>query len=218
MVGWARSADRLLRAEHDFRAGAGEAPIRSLLALVVVSGLIYGAAMGTFGGWRWQILYSALKVPLLIFTCTAICLPTVFVLHLLLGIRADFGAAIRGILAAQATLGLSLAALAPVTMFFYASITGYELAVLGNGVPFLVATIAGQWTLTRHYTPLIERDDRHLLTRNAWLFLYMFIAIQAAWVLRQFVGSPDLPVRFVREEAWDNAYVRIFQTLLRLAG
>lgn len=172
--------------------------------------------MGTFGGWRWQILYSALKIPLLIATCTVVCLPTFFVLHLLLGIGDDFGTAIRGILAGQASVAICLAALAPATMFFYASITDYELAVLGNGAPFLLATIAGQLTLSRHYAPLIARDDRHVLTRNAWMFLYVFIAIQSAWVLRPFVGAPDLPVRFFREEAWDNAYVRIFRAFLRV--
>ena len=46
----------------------------------------------------------------------------------------------------------------------------------------------------------------------------MFITIQAAWVLRPFVGAPGLPVRFFREEAWDNAYVRIFRTILRLVS
>ena len=70
--------------------------------------------------------------------------------------------------------------------------------------------------MSRHYAPLIARNDRHVLTRNAWMFLYVFIAIQSAWVLRPFVGAPDLPVRFFREEAWDNAYVRIFRAILRV--
>ncbi len=212
----AGSADRLLRAEREFRPGTAHAPLRALISLVVVGGFVYGGAMGTFGGWRWQILYSALKIPLLIATSTVVCMPTFFVLHLLLGIGDDFGTAIRAILAGQASVAIGLAALAPATMFFYASITDYELAVLGNGAPFLLATIAGQLTLARHYAPLIARDDRHVLTRNAWMFLYVFIAIQSAWVLRPFVGSPDLPVRFFREEAWDNAYVRIFRAILRV--
>ena len=190
----------------------------ALVQIVVVGGLIYGGAMGTFGGWRWQIVYSAVKVPMLIATCTAVCLPTFYVLHLLLGIGDDFGAAFRGILAGQATMAICLAAMAPVTMFFYASITSYQVAVLGNGAPFLLATIAGQVTLSRRYAPLIARDDRHVLTRNAWMFLYMFIAIQAAWVLRPFIGWPDAPVRFFREEAWDNAYVRIFRSILRVVS
>ena len=43
--------------------------------------------------------------------------------------------------------------------------------------------------------------------------LYVFVAIQAAWVLRPFVGAPGLPASFFREEAWDNAYVRIFRAI-----
>jgi len=38
---------------------------------------------------------------------------------------------------------------------------------------------------------------------------------QMAWVLRPFVGNPDLPVTFFREEQWGNAYVEVVQTLLR---
>ena len=215
LAGW---ADRLLRAEGEFRAGSGAAPLAALAVLVVVGGLTYGAAMGTFGGWRWQILFAALKVPLLIGICTVVCLPTFYVLHLLLGIGDEFGAALRGVLAGQATVAISLAALAPGVLFFYASTKDYEFAVIGNGGPFLLATIAGPCTLARHYAPLIARNDRHVLTRNAWLFLYVFITIQAAWVLRPFVGAPGLPVRFFREEAWDNAYVRIFRTILRLVS
>ena len=65
---------------------------------------------------------------------------------------------------------------------------------------------------------LVQKQAWNVLTRNAWMFLYMFIAIQAAWVLRPFIGWPDAPVRFFRAEAWDNAYVRIFRSILRVAG
>ena len=88
--------------------------------------------------------------------------------------------------------------------------------MLLHGVPFLLATIAAQLTIARHYAPLESANPRHRYTRRVWLCLHVFVAMQSAWVLRPFVGSPDLPVRFFREEAWDNAYVRIFESIWRL--
>ncbi|MHC4470828.1 MAG: hypothetical protein ACYS99_07670 [Planctomycetota bacterium] len=67
--------------------------------------------------------------------------------------------------------------------------------------------MAAHVTLTRHYRALIVKDPRHRFGRLSWVVLYVFVAIQLAWVLRPFVGNPSLPTRFFREEAWDNAYV-----------
>jgi hypothetical protein len=39
-----------------------------------------------------------------------------------------------------------------------------------------------------------------------WLGIYVFIAIQMAWIFRPFVGDPSAPVQFLREESWGNAY------------
>jgi len=33
------------------------------------------------------------------------------------------------------------------------------------------------------------------------------VAIQMAWVLRPFIGSPGNPVQFFRAESWGNAFV-----------
>jgi hypothetical protein len=87
--------------------------------------------------------------------------------------------------------------------------------VLFNGAVFLVAALAGQVTLSRHYRPLIKANPRHRIARDAWLGLYMFVAIQMGWVLRPFVGDPALPTRFFREGAWSNAYVEVAELLWR---
>ena len=50
--------------------------------------------MGTFGGLHGdrplQLLYSALKVPLLLLVTFCLSLPSFFVLNTILGVRADF--------------------------------------------------------------------------------------------------------------------------------
>jgi hypothetical protein len=42
---------------------------------------------------------------------------------------------------------------------------------------------------------------------GTWLVIYIFVAIQMAWVLRPFVGDPGAPIEFFRRESWGNAYV-----------
>ena len=61
--------------------------------------------------------------------------------------------------------------------------------------------------LARGALEQVARDARHRIGRRAWLVLYVFVAIQAAWVLRPFVGRPDLPSQFLRDDPWSNAYV-----------
>ena len=43
--------------------------------------------------------------------------------------------------------------------------------------------------------------------------MYAFIGIQMGWVLRPFIGDPELPVRLFRPSAWGNAYVEVVDTI-----
>src|SRR4051794_18597345 len=79
---------------------AGDArALPRLLLTVAVFGVLYGATMGTFGGLRGdrplQVLYSAVKVPLLLLVTFGLSLPSFFVLNTILGVRADFGRVLR---------------------------------------------------------------------------------------------------------------------------
>jgi len=189
----------------------GTEPIRSvrLLGVFLAAGLLYGAVIGAYSLRPLQMLYSALKVPLLVAGAGLVCLPNLFVLNTVLGLREDLSAVLRGAILAQGTVAISLAALAPITAVAYLSLGDYPDAVVFNGIVFLVAALAGQLTMSRHYRPLIARNPRHRLARDAWLGLYGFVAIQMAWVLRPFVGDPARPTRFFRAGAWSNAYVEV---------
>jgi hypothetical protein len=62
---------------------------------------------------------------------------------------------------------------------------------------------------------LIARNPRHRVMLVGWGFVYTLVAIQLAWLLRPFIGSPVQPVEFFREEAWDNAYVIVARLVWR---
>src|SRR4051812_44209103 len=95
-----------------------------MAAYAVGFGLLYGVAMGTYGvfavtrSWnelRLQILFSALKVPLLLAATCLMSMPSFFIVNTLAGLRDDFFEAVRAIAAAQAGLAIILASLAPLT-------------------------------------------------------------------------------------------------------
>jgi hypothetical protein len=213
------SADQLLRgAPWAVRpAQSGRAALH-LLGFVLLFGLAYGAVMGTFGGITGQrllqVLYSGIKVPLLLLVTFAISLPSFFVLNTLLGVRDDFGQAVRALMATQAGLTIILVSLAPFTLFWYASSDHYRAAILFNGFMFAVASFGAQLLLRRYYGPLIRRNPRHRWLVRCWLIIYAFVGIQMGWILRPFIGDPALPTRFFREDAWGgNAYVVVMEMI-----
>ncbi|MEX2214808.1 MAG: hypothetical protein WD768_11800 [Phycisphaeraceae bacterium] len=199
---------------------AGPGPrLRVLGMYIALGGFIYGAVMGAYGGFAGermlQVFFSAIKVPLLIMASFALTLPSFFVLNTLLGLRSDFPQALRALVATQATVAILLAALAPYTAVWYFSNGTYHNATLFNGLMFAIACFASQWPLRRRYQPLIARNGRHKKMLIAWLVLYVFVAIQMAWILRPFIGDPERPTTFFREETWGNAYLVIGEIIWR---
>jgi hypothetical protein len=213
-----RGIEAVLRCEGRYGVDSSAFPLRELLTATLVGGSLYGLAMGSFGLRPLQCAYSAIKVPLLLLVSTVICLPSFFAVNTVLGLRDEFRAALRGVLAAQATFAVTLLSLAPLTLVAYLTVERYPLPNFINGVQFALATVAAHVTLRRHYDPLVRRERRHKVARFAWLFFYVFVAIQMAWVLRPFIGHPGLPVAFFREDAWTNAYVQILRLIATTLG
>jgi hypothetical protein len=219
----ARLADDFLRGRGSF---AVEAPVRGhmsdLLLLILLCGGFYGGVMASFTGLapgRWhQLLYVAVKVPMLLLVSFGLCLPSFLVINTLAGLRDDFDRVLRAVVATQSCVALVLAALAPITLFFNFTTRDYTTVLNFNGVAFAVSSVAAQAVLRRYYQPLIQRSPRHRLLMRVWLGLYIFVAIQMAWVLRPFIGHPAQPVSFFREEQWGNAYVEVMRGLLRLGA
>jgi hypothetical protein len=205
--------DAFLRGDSARPDGATTASWLHSLGYVVVFGSSYGALMGTFGGVTgerlWMVLFAALKVPLLLVVTFLVCIPSFFVLNTLLGVGEDFPEAFKGLVATQAAMTILLLSLAPYTLLWYASFADYNAALFFNAFIFGTASVAAQWVLRRYYQPLIARHPRHRTLLWIWIVLFAFVGIQTAWILRPFVGAPDLPPQFFRAEAWGNAYVAL---------
>lgn len=189
-----------------------------LVLLVFVFGPLYGAAMGSYStledGRALPVLFSAIKVPLLLLLTFAISVPSFFVLNTLLGARDDFADALRALASTQACLTVVLAALAPFTLFFYASGTSYGRAILFNAAMFALASASAQIVLRRLYAPLIRRRPVHRALLRLWPCVFAFVGVQMGWMLRPFIGDPGAPTRLFRPGLGGNAYLEV----ARMAG
>ncbi len=209
------ATDRLIKG----LGGADGGPARAgtpvwLLGLIVLAGAIYGAFMGSFGlstDRAPMVLYAAAKMPILILGTTLVCMPGFLALNTVLGLRDDFPLALRAVLAGQAAVTVALASLGPITALMYISGLSHRGALLFNAAMFTLATAAAQAVMRRRYRELVRRDERHHLMLWTWALLYIFVGIQMGWMLRPFVGSPDIPVAFLREEPFTNAYIVVIR-------
>jgi hypothetical protein len=224
-------ADDFLRGRGRFAVDApARGRVAALLLLTLIFGAVYGAAMGSFGlcvsGEKRLLAYTwmvALKAPMLLLITYALCMPSFYVINAVMGLHADFGRALRAVTGTLACLSLTLASLAPVTLFFYFCTGFYDAAILFNGLIFAVASFASIIVVRRYYGPLIRTDPRHGSMMAIWFALYIFVAIQMAWTLRPFIGDPNpaVPIVFLRSGEIDNAYlevIRLFGQVLRAWG
>ena len=69
-------------------------------------------------------------------------------------------------------------------------------------------------TLTRVPDPSEARARRVF---GLWIVVFAFVGAQMAWVLRPFIGDPDLPFTWLRSRE-SNFFLDVFEALFRLMG
>ena len=176
-------------------------------ASLLLCALTSGAVMGCSDLRPLQILYSAIKLPLLLVATFAIAVPSFIVINTVAGVRRDLGRVLRALIESQVWLTFALCSLSPLTLLWYASTADHDMHIVFNAGVIGIASVAGQVVLRRRYAPLILIAPIHARLMKLWLALYAFVGIQAAWVLRPFVGDPTRATQFLRDDPWTNAYV-----------
>lgn len=192
--------------------------VRDSVYLILGAAALFGAVVGSHGAAPLQVLYSALKLPLLLLVSSGLCLPCVLTVTFVLGHGEAGRELARHLLAAQAVVAVALASLAPLLALGYLSTTSYDLAKLASALCFALASGAGHVSLRRSTRSARRRLPTIRAAIRGWSFLYVLVGVQLAWLLRPFVGRPGMPTTFLREGAWGNAYVHLAETLARTLG
>ena len=196
------------------------------VAVIVVGAGCYGAAMGW---WRdpWQALYVAIKLPLIMLLVTLGNALLNAMLAPLLGLNITFRQSLLAVLMSFAITSAILGAFSPLLAFTVwnappmtpdvKTTATYGLIKLTCTAVIAFAGIAGNVRLFQLLKQL--GGNRAVAGRVlfAWLAVNLLLGSQLVWIARPLIGSPQLPVVFLRETAFQgNFYEDVLHTLLQL--
>jgi hypothetical protein len=195
------------------------------LGIIASGGGVYGFTLGWWRGYD-QSFYTAVKFPLLIFLT---CLGNAGLNGMLaqaLGSKMTFRQTGISILMSFVLAALILGAVSPAMLFLVWNAPPLEQGrtTLGHSVVLLshVAAVAfaGVVANQRLLRLLRHFNDSPALARRilfAWLAGNLLLGSQLAWILRPFIGSPGLPVQFLRNDPLrGNFFEAVFYALKRL--
>jgi len=220
----------LLRGDREIIADwtrQGSAPRFVLHVFIIVIGAgLYGAAMGW---WRdpQQAFYVAVKFPLIILLTTAGNALLNAMLAPLLGLNLPFRQSSSAILMSFTIAAAILGAFSPLVAFLVwnapdmaaKNLSGstYSFILLAH---VLVIALAGLTGNARLFQLLAQLGGSRTVARRvllAWLAGNLFLGSQLSWILRPFIGSPMLPVEFVRKAAFHgNFFEAIIHSLQQI--
>jgi hypothetical protein len=195
------------------------------LAVIVLGAGLYGAAMGW---WRdpQQALYVAIKFPLIILLTVAGNALINGMLAPLLGLNIPFRQSFSAILMSFTIAAAILGAFSPVLAFMVWNAppitpetiqgTTYNLIKLANVAVIAFAGTTGNVRLFQTLARLGGSRTVAWRVLLAWLAVNLFLGSQLSWILRPFIGAPNLPVEFYRAAALHgNFYENVFHTVLQ---
>ena len=190
--------DALLRERRTFVTRATETsdplPLaRSLILTTLVAAGLFGVSVGLFRP-GWQVLSSAVKLPLLLLLTAAIATPAISGVRMSLGLQTRFRDDVILVLSTMALVSLALAAFAPVVLLAvqweasYHAVVVLTVAVCGlsglGGVIFFLSNLraAGR-------TPVLALVS---------LVVFTMVGSQLAWTMRPFVARPRATFEWIR--------------------
>ena len=193
--------DQLLRDRRGLRARieAGEGldqVARAMICTIIVAAMVFGAALGLFRGGV-QIVFAALKMPLVILLTAALTTPALSALRVVVDGHAQFRRDLALVLSSLALGSLVLAALAPIVMLAVSWHADYHALILVTvgccaigGAVGLSFFIAG--------TRDLAAGSRVLIV-SLVLVVVALVGAQMSWTLRPYLVRPRTEeVVFVR--------------------
>jgi len=233
LLGGSLQLGGLLRGEPDrlrsWVDGADASHICRAILIIVLGAGLFGAAMGS---WRApeQALLVALKFPLIILLTTLGNALLNAMLAPLLGLQAPLRALLAAVLLSFVIAASILASFSPLVFFLVwncpamsqgsaASDLTYSLILLLHVGAIALAGVMANLRLAQL---LRQLSGSKVIARRilfAWLAANLFLGSQVSWILRPFIGSPALPIQFVRPNAFQgNFYEAVFHSLQRVAA
>jgi hypothetical protein len=197
------------------------------LAAIFVGASLFGGALGA---WRspLQALYGGIKFPLVILLTTAGTALLNGMLAPLLGLNLKLRQSLLIILFSHTIAALILGGFSPILLFAVWNVPPVQASLSASWschsavlvIEVGLIAFAGILANVRLRQLLDHLSGKLAVSRRlllAWLAANLFLGAQISWLLRPFVGSPELPVEFLRHDAFQgNFYEAVFHALKNL--
>lgn len=183
-------------------------PLGLYAATIFVGAGLYGAAMGCWHS-SLQAAYTAIKFPLVLFLTTAGNALLNGMLAPLLGLNIGFRQTSLAILRSFTIAAAILGSFSPIIFFLVWNtppnapglsndVSAYSFTLVAQVSVIAFAGVVANLRLLQHLQTLSGSRSVARRVVYAWLAANLFVGSQVSWVLRPFVGSPNLPTEFLR--------------------
>jgi hypothetical protein len=185
------------------------------VGVIVLGAGLYGAAMGL---WRdpQQALYVAIKFPLIILLTTLGNALINGMFAPLLGLSISFRQSFSAIVMSFTITAAILGAFSPLIAFMAwnapdmaaknFSGSTYNFILLAHVSAIALAGMTGNVRLFQLFAQLGGGNAVAFRVLFAWLAGNLFLGSQLSWILRPFIGSPTLPVEFLRKAVFHGNF------------
>ena len=192
------------------------------VSLIVISTAVYGLVLGW---WRSveMALYVAAKLPVVFVGSTLVVSAFAWMAGLVVGARLGYREVLGLVFAVMASASRLLLALVPVVLFFIISAAptsgtreelrfAHAALLVTHIVIFAAAGVLGNLTLVRELRERVPVKCRVSVLVALWLGVFAFVGCQVGWMMRPLVGSPNITVEFLREDALDSNFLESVST------
>lgn len=189
--------------------------VSSTLATVIFGGL-YGAVMGLYAGGL-QVLFAAVKVPMLLLISLYVSLPTYYVLNGFFGGDTSLRQLAVLFMVSFAVMAILLVAFLPVTLFFTLTtpertFATYGFTVLLNVFFFGISGFTAINYLLKGFDTIHGENRRWIIPMLIGSAVLIFVGTQLAWVLRPYFHFSE---EFIRPPS-GNFYIALAELIARM--
>jgi hypothetical protein len=184
-----------------------------LLGVTAVGLGVLGAVVGAQSG-ALQLVFAAVKTPMLVLLPTLVALPAVRALWRCSDVDVTYRRLALAALAGTARSAVLAAGLAPIYWFVVSLGAPYHAHVLLFSATILAVGLPGLWTLGAAIPP---GGRRRLLAAAGSVMVVGVLLAQTGWVLRPFVARPQGEVAFLRAIE-EDVFTSLAATVASAAG
>lgn len=191
--------DQLLRARHKLLARLDNPAehltiMRAALLATLLSGFAFGAALGLHRGGL-QLVYAAVKLPLVLLLTAALATPALTALQHAVGARFNPRRDVALVLSSLALASLVIAATSPLVVLAALLELDYHLTIL---LVVACCCLGGAFGMSLLARGLAANTDANRFVLLVSLATFMVVGAQLSWVLRPFLVRPRAEIAFLR--------------------